>query len=428
MQIETSTPLSGEILVSGEALHSVRWTVTLAASLGWFFDAYVITIYGLTVPLIAADFHVGTNILSGLVGSIFLIGYTIGTISFGVSGDRFGRRIMLGISVISYGVVTAFTALASGIASLAAFRFLTGVGGGGELSIGSPYVTEVWGRNSRSIGIGVMFAFYPLGYLFSILVFRLVTPIWGWRAVYLFSLVPALIILALRFRLEESPRFSAVLSELRRTNSRRVGVIEASHDATFRRRVFVGFLIFVSLTYAFYAMAFYIPAYVVKEYHLDPATGAIVVPVFFEIGGLIGGLAGGFAGDLIGRVRPAIVVAIFGIFITLLWWGTAWSLPVFCLMACVGGFVIGFEWTLGIVYVNEQFPTEIRASGFGWSVGLGRIVSIAAPVVTQVLAGSIGVAHAIQLSAFIWLSLIAGYWISDETRGTEIADRVGTRP
>jgi hypothetical protein len=53
---------------------------------------------------------------------------------------------------------------------------------------------------------------------------------------------------------------------------------------------------------------------------------------------------------------------------------------------------IGFEWTLGIVYVNEMFPTEIRATGFGWSVGLGRIVSIAAPIVTQTLAVSIGVA------------------------------------
>ena len=166
-----------------------------------------------------------------------------------------------------------------------------------------------------------MFAFYPLGYLFSILIFRLVTPVWGWRAVYLFSLVPALLILALRFRLRKSPRFSAVLSELRHTNSRRVGVIEASRDATFRHRVFVGFLIFISLTYAFYAMAFYIPAYVVKEYHLDPATGAIVVPIFFEIGGLIGGLAGGFADDLIGRVRPAITVAILGIAVIFLWWG-----------------------------------------------------------------------------------------------------------
>ena len=75
---------------------------------------------------------------------------------------------MLGVSVVGYGVVTALTAVAGGIGSLAVFRFLTGVGGGGELSIGSPYVTEVWGRNSRSIGIGIMFVFYPLGYLFSI--------------------------------------------------------------------------------------------------------------------------------------------------------------------------------------------------------------------------------------------------------------------
>jgi putative MFS transporter len=105
---------------------SIRWTVTLAASLGWFFDAYVITIYALTIPLIAAEFHLTTNILSGAIGSIFLLGYTIGTIGFGVCGDQFGRRVMLGISVVGYGVVTALTALTSGIGSLAAFRFLTG--------------------------------------------------------------------------------------------------------------------------------------------------------------------------------------------------------------------------------------------------------------------------------------------------------------
>src|ERR1700730_13479063 len=110
MQVETARQLSGETLLSVKTLRSIRLTVTLAASLGWFFDAYVITIYALTVPLIAAEFHLATNILSGAIGSIFLF----------------------------------------------------------------PYVTEVWGRNNRSIGIGIMFAFYPLGYLFSILVFRLV--------------------------------------------------------------------------------------------------------------------------------------------------------------------------------------------------------------------------------------------------------------
>src|ERR1700756_2724132 len=75
-RVETMTELSPA------RLRSIRWTVTLAASLGWFFDAYVITIYALTVPLIAAEFHLATNILSGAVGSIFLLGYTIGTIGF----------------------------------------------------------------------------------------------------------------------------------------------------------------------------------------------------------------------------------------------------------------------------------------------------------------------------------------------------------
>ena len=106
-----------------------------------------------------------------------------------------------------------------------------------------------------------------------------------------------------------------------------------------------------------------------------------------------------------------------------LWWGFDWPLAVFCLFAAAGGFIISFEWTLGVVYVNELFPTEIRATGFGWSAGLGRIVSIAAPLVTQALSVRLGVAEAIQISAVIWASLIVGYALSSETRGSDIADR-----
>jgi putative MFS transporter len=412
----------------GLVTDGTRWMVTLAASFGWFFDAYVITIYALTVPLIAAEFHISTAMLGGVVGSIFLVGYTIGTIGFGLGGDMFGRKIMLGISIIGYGLVTALTALAGGIYSLATFRFLTGVGGGGELSIGSPYVTEVWARNRRSTGIGLMYSFYPLGYLFSVGVFALITPVWGWRAVYVFSLVPAAVIMLLRFRLEESPRFATLLSVLKQSQSKRVGLSQALRDPEYRRRLGVGFLIFSSLTYGYYAMAFYIPAYVVRTYHLQAAGGAAAVMALFTIGILVGGLLAGVLGDWIGRRLPAIVMAVFGIAIIYLWWGVQWSLAMFCIWGFLGGFLLGFEWTLGIVYVNELFPTEIRASGFGLSAGLGRIVSIAAPTVTQILSASLGVATAIQISAAIWLLLIVGYLISHETRGLELADRVTQSP
>jgi putative MFS transporter len=401
---------------------SRKWTVTLAASFGWFFDAYVITIYALTIPLIATDFDIDTTVLSGLVGSIFLIGYTIGTIGFGICGDRFGRRSSLGVSIIGYGVATALTAFVNGIGSLGLLRFLTGIGGGGELSIGSPYVSEVWGRTHRGLGVGIMFAFYPLGYLFSIGVFKIVGGNWGWRAVYLFSVVPALAIIMFRMRLEESPRYIAVVEDLKRTESRRVSLSSALGDGNFRSRVLVGFLIFTSLTYAFYSMAFFMPAYVVKHYDLSATSGATLVAALFESGGLIGALIGGYLGDLFGRRRPAMIGAIAGIFTIYSWWGFNWTLSTFCIFAALGGFIINFEWALGVVYVNELFPTEIRATGFGISAGLGRIVSIAAPIVTQTLSGYIGTADAIALSSVIWIPLIIGYYVSHETRGEELAD------
>jgi MFS transporter, putative metabolite:H+ symporter len=193
-------------------------------------------------------------------------------------------------------------------------------------------------------------------------------------------------------------------------------------DGTFRFRVLVGFLIFTSLTYAFYSMAFFMPAYVVKHYDVSATSGATLVAALFESGGLIGALIGGYLGDLFGRRRPAIIGAFAGIFTIYFWWGFSWTLSTFCIFAAMGGFIINFEWALGVVYVNELFPTEIRATGFGVSAGLGRVVSIAAPIVTQTLSAYIGIADAIKLSSIIWVPLIIGYYVSGETRGEELSD------
>jgi putative MFS transporter len=223
-------------------------------------------------------------------------------------------------------------------------------------------------------------------------------------------------------RLEESPRYIAVVEDLKRTESRRINLPTALRDGEFRFRVLVGFLIFTSLTYAFYSMAFFMPAYVVKHYHVSATSGATLVAALFESGGLIGALIGGYFGDLFGRRRPAMIGAIAGMFIIYSWWGFSWTLPAFCVFAAMGGFIINFEWALGVVYVNELFPTEVRATGFGISAGLGRVISIAAPIITQTLSASIGIADAIKFSSVIWIPLIIGYYISDETRGEELSD------
>jgi len=78
---------------------------------------------------------------------------------------------MLGMSIVAYAIVTTLTSLTTGLYGLAVCRFFTGIGGGGELSIAGPYVTEVWTKERRGASIGIMFAFYPAGHLFSDLIF-----------------------------------------------------------------------------------------------------------------------------------------------------------------------------------------------------------------------------------------------------------------
>lgn len=404
-------------------LYKSRWTITFAAAIGWFFDAYVITIYALTVPAMARSFHVSTVELSGVVGSVFLVGYTLGTIGFGMLGDIFGRKVMLGISIIGYGLATAITGFASGVIALAALRCLTGLAGGGELAIGAPYVNEVWSHNRRCSGVSFMYAFYPLGFLFAVGAFAVISPTFGWRAVYFFSIIPAAFILLFRMKLEESPRFQNVMSSMARDGKRQFGVITAIKNRNFRFRLLVGFLIFTSLTYGYYAMVFYIPSYVVTTYGLSANVGAPAVTALLMVFGVFGALSAGLLGDKVGRRWPAIIGAVTLMLSIYIWWGLTLPLFVFCLMVGVGGFLVAFEWAMGIVYVNELFPTEARAGGFGWSAGLGRVVSIAAPVVTQALSRSIGVAHAIEVSAAIWLTLVVGYLISHETHGVELMDR-----
>ncbi|HZU49186.1 MAG TPA: MFS transporter, partial [Mycobacterium sp.] len=117
--------------------------VAVTAGLGYGFDSYAVNIYGLVLPEIKKTLHI-TEARAGYIGSIFLLGYTIGTIGFGFAADRWGRKTTLGASILLYGVTTALAGLTTNIAAFTGLRFLTGVGGAGELAVGAPYTAEVW--------------------------------------------------------------------------------------------------------------------------------------------------------------------------------------------------------------------------------------------------------------------------------------------
>ena len=110
----------------------------MTAGLGYGFDSYAVNIYGLVLPEIKKTLHI-TEAQAGYIGSIFLLGYTIGTVGFGLAADRWGRKTTLGASILLYGTTTALAGLTTNIAAFTGLRFLTGVGGAGELAVGAPY-------------------------------------------------------------------------------------------------------------------------------------------------------------------------------------------------------------------------------------------------------------------------------------------------
>src|ERR1700722_14669145 len=129
--------------------------IAFSSGLGFLFDAYVVNIYSFVLPLIVVSFSLST-MAAGVIGSVMLAGYTLGTFAFGWAADRFGGQDTLGASTFLYGITTAVSGLAATAGVFGALRFLTGLGGAGELSVGVPYTLEAWPARRRAIGAGAV--------------------------------------------------------------------------------------------------------------------------------------------------------------------------------------------------------------------------------------------------------------------------------
>ncbi|WP_069096313.1 MFS transporter [Methyloligella halotolerans] len=181
--------------------------VALAVGLGYGFDAYAVNIYGLLLPTIAASLNFGSN-TAGVIGSLFLVGYTVGTIGFGIAADHYGRKDTLGLSILMYGITCALGGIGSNIIWFTLMRVLTGVGGAGELAVGAPYTCEMFRSKYRAIGVGgIVFSLYSCGYILAGLTALFVVPHFGWRWPFYLAIVPAILLFAFRSKISESVRY-----------------------------------------------------------------------------------------------------------------------------------------------------------------------------------------------------------------------------
>jgi putative MFS transporter len=404
------------------AAHTVRQArfVAFSAGLGYLFDAYVVNIYSFVLPLIAVDFALSTT-AQGVIGSVLLAGYTLGTFGFGWAADRFGRKDTLGASILLYGVTTAASGIAGGAGLFAALRFLTGLGGAGELAVGVPYTMEVWPRKRRAIGAGgVIFSMYAVGALLALLVALLVAPAAGWRLTFVLALIPALLVYVLRRALRESSPYVAAREQRQAAAAGHGRPREILGHPVLRRRLVIASMIFIANAVGYWGFLVFLQKYMLGQFGLSFRQSLALTMAFFAAM-TVWPFAGAAAAERFGR-RPAAIAGAVTLAISSMIAFSTGSLLVFAIAQLFGIGLLGWTWSVGQTYVAELFPTSVRGTGFGLGVAIGRLPAIAGPVLTGSLIGSVGLATLAKCFAVLWVLYIVAFLLGPETRGRSLEE------
>ncbi|MGW3139803.1 MFS transporter [Streptomyces sp. NPDC001139] len=338
----------------------------VAAYLGWAMDAFDYFLVVLVYSEIADDFGVSLTDMAFLT-TVTLVMRPVGALIFGMWADRKGRRVPLMADVVFYSLVGFACAFAPNYTVLLVLRLLYGIGMGGEWGLGAALAMEKIPAERRGFWSGLLQSGYSLGYLLAAVAFLGIEPAFGWRGLFAFSLVPALVALWVRTRVEESEVWEKSVA-LNRTPAHQV----FRNPAVLRRFVYL-----VALMTAFNWMSHgtqdVYPTFVKKGLGLSPDT-AIAIAVVYNIGAMIGGSLLGAYSERLGRRRTIMVAAAAGLVVVpffVLSTTAGWlMLSSFLMQVCVQG-----AWGVIPAHLTEMSPDAVRGFYPGVTYQLGNLIA-----------------------------------------------------
>jgi MFS family permease len=388
----------------------------IAGGLGWMLDAMDVMLFTFVLSNLISVFGMSTS-TAGLLSSLTLIASAIGGFLFGVLADRTGRTRALMASILVYSISSAACGFSHSIPQLAVFRFLLGLGMGGEWSTGAALIAETWRAEHRGKALGLMQSAYAIGEAIAAVVVLIVFPHFGWRAVFFVGVLPALLVLWIRRGVPEPELWKNRVREKKR------GVLQQLLQKGVLRNGLLATTMNACSMFGYWGLFFWIPAYLSLPVSKGGRGLSLVIGTTFYLvlspGKWLGYASFGFFADAFGRRKPyftylliaAILVPLYGIIRHPLW------------LLLLGPFVAFFGTGFFSGYaaiVSEIFPGEIRAAAMGLSYNLGRGLSAAAPFAVGAIASRFGFGPAFFLlaAAFLMAALLA--LLLPETRGQQL--------
>jgi MFS family permease len=338
----------------------------------------------------------------GYTTSIFIIGWALGGLCFGILGDRVGRARTMLLTILLYSAFTGLSAISMGIWDFAFYRFLTGLGVGGEFAVGVSLVAEVMPDRARPFALGWLQALSAVGNMIAAVISIVLGNLEQsgavgstWRAMFLIGLGPALLAIPIFLRLKEPESWkAAALEEEISGEKRKLGSLaELFGDPTWRRHTIVGMMLAFAGVVGLWGIGFFsfdlVRTIFRKTYEAEGLDPKLIPGKLTSLAGYVsllqnfGAFFGIYAFSRIthytGR-KPAFAISFVLAMVSTaftFWFlqsrtDILWMIPVmgFCQLSLFGGYAI---------YFPELFPTRLRSTGTSFCYNVGRLVAAVGP-------------------------------------------------
>jgi MFS family permease len=392
---------------------------------GWLFDFYDLILFSfLLIPIKTA-----LGLTDGQIALILGAGLgatAIGGVIFGWLADRIGRKPVLSITIATYSLGTLLCGTAPGFTTLLLFRVITGLGVGGEWATGQTLVGETFPAKMRARFAAVMQTGAPLGVGLAAVVGGFLEPVVGWRACFILSALPALLVVFIRRSMPESDVWEACRTARRPDHPSFLSIL--SRDPVLRRAFLLGLVLAVTDMSAYWFTYLWLPKYLYDSLGFSMARSGAWILVA-QTGGLVGYLSFGLLADGRGR-RLAYSLYSFvwaaGLLSVTWFWPTIAAIPALALFSM---FLIGVGTGNFSGYgpiLAELFPTSIRNTAMGTAYNLARGIQFVTPlIITWVAQRSAGppergLGLGISIGAFFAIATGLWVWTLPETKGTRI--------
>jgi AAHS family 4-hydroxybenzoate transporter-like MFS transporter len=372
-------------------------------------DGFDVQAMGYVAPAIIHNWGVGKASLGPVFGA-GLLGMLVGSLVLTPVADRFGRRPVLILSTIFFSLCMLATTQVKSIESLLILRFVTGLGLGSIMPNAMALVGEYSPARARVTRMMLISCGFTVGAAIGGFLSAMIIPAYGWRAVFwVGGLVPALLAVAMLIWLPESIQFMVLKNRPRHQIARWLRKIDNSVVLDGDARIVVqeqqangmpvaelfrngragvtlllwliSFMNLINL----YFLSNWLPT-LIKDAGYSTST-AVLAGTALQVGGIIGTLTLGGLINRFGFTRVLITCFLFASASVAAIGSVAALLPMLVVMVVISGFcIVGGQPALNAL-AGTYYPTSLRSTGIGWSLGVGRIGSVVGPVLGGQLIG-----------------------------------------